>query len=685
MKQRIQKEHQKQVILREKAVQLSTLTNPKEKGRSMVEMLGVLAVIGVLSVGGIMGYKYGMMKYRVNETINELNIMANTYGVQMQQMAEEQTLPSEGELLSEENAVTRMGYGYEVLGFDNHFEIALFNVPNPECEQLQKTGWELPYDIQVAEVTVEKCGTLVYYIDNGLTGTLTEYVDSDKEDSEEDDDDNNPCNKAGTESWDGSVCHCKSGYLGTYCEQCDTVGGFERQDVNGKCYSSVFCSDEETCNGHGRALMGSVYYLGICACFECDAGYYGTYCENYGGNDVCSGHGVWAIDHNEGWNGCFCDEGYFGRNCELTDKEKECSGHGAVMGYGHCFCEEGWSGENCEKEEAYVTNCVNGITTIINGEERCVCKMGWSGETCEAPVCNGRGRLDADNKCICDEDYSPESNCTERACGGNGRLNENGECECYSVGAYEPDSNCQIRACGGNGTLNSEGQCVCNARSYFSNGTCVRITTEAACNNRGMVIDGKCVCYKEYDPSTNCKEEICNGHGILNDDGTCSCYSDYNPKTDCKEQVCNGAGNLNDDGTCNCYARYGGLFCEEAPCVGGYYQNGKCYCSSGYVRNGDACIPVTGECNSRGAKIDGKCVCIEDYTPESNCKTRACNGNGYLDSNGKCVCNVDKGYRAFAGTDCSVNCYETTTCPENAIIGVLKNECTCLYVGSAVQ
>ncbi|MBQ6854769.1 MAG: hypothetical protein IJO11_04945, partial [Alphaproteobacteria bacterium] len=115
MKQRIQKEHQKQVILREKSVQSSTSTNPKEKGRSMVEMLGVLAVIGVLSVGGIMGYKYGMMKYRVNETINELNIMANTYGVQMQQMAEEQTLPTEGELLSEENAVTRMGYGYEVL------------------------------------------------------------------------------------------------------------------------------------------------------------------------------------------------------------------------------------------------------------------------------------------------------------------------------------------------------------------------------------------------------------------------------------------------------------------------------------------------------------------------------------------------------------------------------------------
>ena len=33
-----------------------------EKGRSMIEMLGVLAIIGVLSVGGIAGYSKAMMK-----------------------------------------------------------------------------------------------------------------------------------------------------------------------------------------------------------------------------------------------------------------------------------------------------------------------------------------------------------------------------------------------------------------------------------------------------------------------------------------------------------------------------------------------------------------------------------------------------------------------------------------------
>ncbi len=47
-----------------------------ETGRSMVEMLGVLAVIGVLSIGGIKGYSYGMDKYRANEATNQIMLRA---------------------------------------------------------------------------------------------------------------------------------------------------------------------------------------------------------------------------------------------------------------------------------------------------------------------------------------------------------------------------------------------------------------------------------------------------------------------------------------------------------------------------------------------------------------------------------------------------------------------------------
>ena len=42
-------------------------------GRSMVEMLGVLAIIGVLSVGGIAGYSKAMLKYKINNTLDELS------------------------------------------------------------------------------------------------------------------------------------------------------------------------------------------------------------------------------------------------------------------------------------------------------------------------------------------------------------------------------------------------------------------------------------------------------------------------------------------------------------------------------------------------------------------------------------------------------------------------------------
>ncbi len=46
-----------------------------QSGRSMVEMLGVLAIIGVLSIGGISGYSKAMAKYRVNKTLDQISML----------------------------------------------------------------------------------------------------------------------------------------------------------------------------------------------------------------------------------------------------------------------------------------------------------------------------------------------------------------------------------------------------------------------------------------------------------------------------------------------------------------------------------------------------------------------------------------------------------------------------------
>lgn len=42
-----------------------------QSGRLMVEMLGVLAIIGVLSVGGIAGYSLAMSKYKITKSLDQ--------------------------------------------------------------------------------------------------------------------------------------------------------------------------------------------------------------------------------------------------------------------------------------------------------------------------------------------------------------------------------------------------------------------------------------------------------------------------------------------------------------------------------------------------------------------------------------------------------------------------------------
>lgn len=47
-----------------------------EQGRSMIEMLGVLAIVGVLSVGGIAGYSKAMNKFKTNKAIDQINMLS---------------------------------------------------------------------------------------------------------------------------------------------------------------------------------------------------------------------------------------------------------------------------------------------------------------------------------------------------------------------------------------------------------------------------------------------------------------------------------------------------------------------------------------------------------------------------------------------------------------------------------
>ena len=54
---------------------MKNLSKIEQSGRSMVEMLGVLAIIGVLSIGGISGYSKAMAKFRVNKTLDQISML----------------------------------------------------------------------------------------------------------------------------------------------------------------------------------------------------------------------------------------------------------------------------------------------------------------------------------------------------------------------------------------------------------------------------------------------------------------------------------------------------------------------------------------------------------------------------------------------------------------------------------
>lgn len=99
-----------------------------QSGRSMVEVLGVLTIIGVLSVCAIGGYGYGMDKYRANQTINDVmlrSIDVITYTLQ------------ENELKSKWPSISTVGYPITFVEDSNgNYGIQVERIPTRVCKMV---------------------------------------------------------------------------------------------------------------------------------------------------------------------------------------------------------------------------------------------------------------------------------------------------------------------------------------------------------------------------------------------------------------------------------------------------------------------------------------------------------------------------------------------------------------------
>ncbi len=114
----------------------------------MVEMLGVLALMGVLAIGGIMGYRWAMDKYQSNEIINEVKKRAIIIS---QKLMVGRTVDT-----PEFKSETEQGYPVQqLLLSDNFFAITLSDIPQGVCEQIVRADFKLPIAIYVGDTIAQ--------------------------------------------------------------------------------------------------------------------------------------------------------------------------------------------------------------------------------------------------------------------------------------------------------------------------------------------------------------------------------------------------------------------------------------------------------------------------------------------------------------------------------------------------
>ncbi len=129
------------------------IENKSEIGHSMVEMLGVLAIMAVLTIGAVAGFQYAMDKYRANVTIQEMNQRAIIHSGQLlaEQPVNDTEFPSttyQGYPVTTTPVIDTEGYPY--------FQITLEQVQGGVCHQILSSDWQWPALIRANGIEYEE-------------------------------------------------------------------------------------------------------------------------------------------------------------------------------------------------------------------------------------------------------------------------------------------------------------------------------------------------------------------------------------------------------------------------------------------------------------------------------------------------------------------------------------------------
>ncbi len=197
-----------------------------ESGRSMVEMLGVLAIMGVLSIGAVAGYRWAMDKYEANEILNEVRKRAITSS-QARISGHEIDLTEYGDngrINGKYGVVADNAYN----GDDRFFTLTVSDIPQGVCDKVIDVNWQMPAAILLDGVAVDDntvCGEGNNEMLFAFANDLKSGAVGGGEGEETPDPNEEHCWGHGT--WDGTSCFCEPGWFGDDCSMtqfCDRSG-----------------------------------------------------------------------------------------------------------------------------------------------------------------------------------------------------------------------------------------------------------------------------------------------------------------------------------------------------------------------------------------------------------------------------------------------------------------------------
>ena len=182
----------------------------KQHGRTLLEMLAVLAIIGVLSVAALMGFRYALDKHKANSIYQDVHLLALHVMDTGKDTVPSDFYPQSG-----------MTFGIDTTTYANGFVVTVSDVSEKVCDKIRTVD-----DTSIEEVYVgseghttcsgsQAMGFMFLYDGSLSSGGGTSSGSGSGTEPED------PCAgmvcQHGGSCVDG-MCHCVNGYTGDYCE-----------------------------------------------------------------------------------------------------------------------------------------------------------------------------------------------------------------------------------------------------------------------------------------------------------------------------------------------------------------------------------------------------------------------------------------------------------------------------------